>query len=73
MAKKQRRYRMPALEQVLPSLTGKTISLILKGQQVFQLKVLSVEGGILLAADALQLEHRFSLGLIEEVIVEIQA
>jgi hypothetical protein len=73
MAKKQRRYRMPALEQVFPELQGKTVSLILKGQQVFQVKVLAMEGQTLLAADGLQQEHRFALGLIEEVIVEMQA
>lgn len=73
MAKKQRRYRMSAPEQQLPELAGKTVSLIMKGQQVYQVKILAVEGGILLAADGMQRVHRFPLGLIEEVIVEMQA
>lgn len=60
-------------EQQLPQLAGKTVSLIMKEQQVYQVKILAVEDDKLLAVDGLQRTHRFPLGLIEEVIVEMQA
>lgn len=60
-------------EQQLPELAGKTVSLIMKEQQVYQVKILAVEDEKLLAVDGLQRIHRFPLGLIEEVIVEMQA
>lgn len=64
---------MSAPEQQLPELAGKAVSLIMKEQQVYQVKILAVEDETLLATDGLQRLHRFPLRLIEEVIVEIQA
>lgn len=73
MAKKQRRYRLSDPEQKLPELIGKTVSLIMKKQQVYQVKVLAIEGETLLGSDGLQRVHQFPLRHIEEVIVEMQA
>lgn len=70
MAKRQRRYTAAEVAEKKTALAGRKGTIVLKSRQVFDGKLLAVEGDYLLLENGLQQSQQFRLDSIEEVIVE---